>query len=209
MVAAIYTGPAGQARDVLQPLRQLGTPLADLGDQMPYRAFQSALDAFFPKGQLSSYWKSVYLDELSDDLSDLIVREGMRRPSPLTMVHVPMLGGAMGRVPAAATAFGDRGAPLMLSVDGNWTDPAATDGVVAWVRRVVADAERFSTHGTYLSFSGQEETAGPDLVRAAYGENLERLRAIKRRYDPDNLFRMNGNIAPAPETSTAPGPPVG
>jgi FAD/FMN-containing dehydrogenase len=196
MVAAIHTGPAGEGREVLQPLRELGTPLADLGHEMPFRAFQSILDPFFPKGELSSYWKSVYLDELSDDLVDLIVRRGVRRPAPLTMVHVPMLGGAMARVDPEATAFGDRSAPFMLSVDGNWTDQATTPDAIAWVRDVVGEAERFSTRGTYLNFSGQEETAGPDLVDAAYGDNLTRLKDIKARYDPDNLFRMNSNIPP-------------
>jgi FAD/FMN-containing dehydrogenase len=197
MVASIYTGADDQAREVLQPLRELGTPLADLGERMPYRTLQSALDPFFPKGQLISYWKSVYLDELSDGVTDLIVRHGVRRPSARTLIHVPMLGGAMARVDPTATAFGDRGAPFMLSVDGNWTNPAATRDNVGWVRQVIAEAERFSTHGTYLSFTGQEETAGPDLVKAAYGENLGRLARIKRRYDPGNLFRMNSNIAPA------------
>ena len=198
MAAAIHTGPAEEAQEVLQPLRELGTPLADLGREMPFRAFQSAFDAFFPKGQLSSYWKSVYLDELSDDLVDLIVRHGVRRPAPLTMLHVPMLGGAMARVDPDATAFGDRSAPFMLSVDGNWTDPAATPEAIAWVRDVVDEAERFSTRGTYLNFSGREETAGPDLVGAAYGDNLAPLSELKRRYDPGNLFRMNSNIPPAP-----------
>jgi FAD/FMN-containing dehydrogenase len=197
VVAAIYTGPPDEAQAVLRPLRELGTPLADLGEQMPYRMFQSSFDLLFPKGGLFSYWKSVYVDELSDDLIDLMVRRGARRFSPQALVHVPMLGGAMSRVDAAATAFGDRSAPFMLSVDGNWTDPRGTHGNVAWVREFIREAERFSTRGTYLNFSGQEQ-AEPDLVRAAYGENLHRLSEIKRQYDPDNLFRMNSNIIPAP-----------
>jgi FAD/FMN-containing dehydrogenase len=198
IVGAIYTGSAEEGQRVLQPLRELGTPLVDLGTEMPFRIFQSAFDALFPKGQLASYWKSIYLSELTDDLVDLIVRHGAQRSSPLTIVHVPMLGGAMSRVDATATAFGDRGARFMLSVDGNWVDPTETADHVAWVREVISQAEGFSsTGGTYLNFSGQEDTGAGELVQAAYGENLQRLVEVKQRYDPDNLFRLNNNIAPA------------
>jgi FAD/FMN-containing dehydrogenase len=198
IVGAIYTGPPEEGQQVLQPLRELGTPLVDLGAEMPFRMFQAAFDVFFPKGQLASYWKSIYLNELTDDLTDLIVRHGVQRPSPLTIVHVPMLGGAMSRVAATATAFGDRSAPFMFSVDGNWADPSDTAENVAWVREVISQVERFSVAGgTYLNFSGQEEAAAGELVRAAYGENLQKLTEVKNRYDPDNLFRLNNNIAPA------------
>lgn len=198
IVGAIYTGPPEKGQQVLQPLRELGTPLLDLGAEMPFRMFQAAFDAFFPKGQLASYWKSIYLNELTDDLIDLIVRRATQRPSPRTLVHVPMLGGAMSRVAADATAFGDRNAPFMLSVDGNWVDPADTADNVAWVREVISQVEGFSVAGgTYLNFSGQEETAAAELVQAAYGDNLNRLAEAKKRYDPDNLFRLNNNITPA------------
>jgi FAD/FMN-containing dehydrogenase len=121
----------------------------------------------------------------------------MRRPSPLTLVHVPMLGGAMSRVDAAATAFGDRSAPFMLSVDGNWVDPADNADNVAWVREAISQVEKFSVAGgTYLNFSGPEQTGAAELVRVAYGENLQRLAEVKKNYDPDNLFRLNNNIAP-------------
>jgi hypothetical protein len=131
IVAAIYTGSPDKGQQVLQPLRELGTPLLDLGAEMPFRMFQAAFDPFFPKGELASYWKSIYLNELSDDLIDLIVRRALQRPSPLTIVHVPMLGGAMSKMAATATAFGDRSAPFMLSVDGNWVDPADTADNIA------------------------------------------------------------------------------
>jgi FAD/FMN-containing dehydrogenase len=85
----------------------------------------------------------------------------------------------------------------MLSVDGNWVDPADNAHNVAWMREVISQAEEFSVAGgTYLNFSGQEETAAAELVRAAYGENLQRLAEVRKQYDPDNLFRLNNNIAP-------------
>ena len=198
IVGATYTGPPDKGQQVLQPLRELGTPLLDLGAEMPFRMFQAAFDPFFPKGQLASYWKSVYLNELTDDLIDLIVRRAAQRPSPRTLVHVPMLGGAMSTVAATATAFGDRSAPFMLSVDANWVDPAGAADNVAWVREVISEVQGFSgAGGTYLNFSGQEETAAAELVQAAYGNNLQRLAEVKNRYDPDNLFRLNNNVTPA------------
>ena len=198
IVGAIYTGPPDKGQEVLQPLRELGTPLLDLGAEMPYRMFQAAFDPFFPKGQLASYWKSVYLNELTDDLIDLIVRRAAQRPSPRTLVHVPMLGGAMSGLAATATAFGDRSAPFMVSVDANWIDPGSTADNVAWVREVISEVEGFSgAGGTYLNFSGQEETAAAELVQAAYGDNLQRLAEVKNRYDPGNLFRLNNNVTPA------------
>ena len=198
IVGAIYTGSPDKGQQVLQPLRELGMPLLDLGAEMPFRMFQAAFDPFFPKGQLASYWKSVYLNELTDDLIDLIVRRAGQRPSPRTLVHVPMLGGAMSTVAATATAFGDRNAPFMLSIDGNWVDPADTASNIAWVREFIGEVGGFpAVGGTYLNFSGQEETAAAELVQAAYGDNLQRLAEVKKKYDPENLFRLNNNITPA------------
>ena len=197
IVGAIYTGPPDKGQQILQPLRELGTPLLDLGSEMPFRMFQAAFDAFFPKGQLASYWKSVYLNELTDDLIDLIVRRATQRPSPLTLVDVPMLGGAMSGWLPTATAFGDRSAPFMLSVDGNWVDPDDTaDNVAGCVRSSARWRGSPSPAGTYLNFSGQEEAAAAELVQAAYGDNLQRLAEVKKRDDPGNLFRLNNNVTP-------------
>jgi FAD/FMN-containing dehydrogenase len=136
---------------------------------------------------------------LPADLIELSVRRAAQRPSRRTLVHVPMLGGAMSEIAATAAAFGDRSAPFLLSVDGNWVDPADTAGNVAWVREVIGEVEGFSAAGgTYLNFSGQEEeAAAAEIVQAAYGDNLQRLAEVKNRYDPDNLFRLNNNVTPA------------
>jgi FAD/FMN-containing dehydrogenase len=193
IVGAVYAGDPDEGEKVLQPARHLATPLADISDKMPYRFFQAAFDPFFPKGQLGSYWKSLYLPELSDDAIELIAKHGVDRLSPLTLVHVPTLGGAISRVGADETPIGDRDAPFMLSVDANWADPAQADTEIAWVKDVMSDAERFSTGGTYLNFGGQDEAD----VQAAFGGHLDRLSAVKKTYDPQNLFRVNWNIAPA------------
>lgn len=199
ILGALYAGPPGEGEEEVQPIREFGRPLADLSEKMPYRMFQSAFDPFFPKGELSSYWKSTYLGGLTDDALDLVRRLAQNRPNEDTLVHVPMMGGAAGRVGPEETAFGDRSAPYMLSVDGNWTDPAEAEMVIDWVREAIRRAEELDVGGgTYLNFSGDDPEESAEAVQAAYGENLERLRELKSVYDPENRFRLNNNIAPAP-----------
>ncbi len=193
IVGAVYAGDPDDGELALQPARQLGVPLADISARMPYRFFQAAFDPFFPKGELGSYWKSVYLRELDDDAIDLVTRLGTTRTSPLTLVHVPQLGGAISGVGPSDTPVGDRQAPYMLSVDGTWADPTEADREIAWVRAAIAESRPFSTGGTYLNFGGQDEAD----VGAAFGANLQRLAQLKKKYDPENLFRMNANISPA------------
>lgn len=195
ILGAVYAGPPDAGEEMLRPIREFGRPLADLSGQMPYRLFQAAFDPFFPKGEVASYWKSAYLPALDDHVLDVIVERSANRLSPLTLLHVPLMGGATSRVGAAETAFGDRSAPYMLSVDGNWVDPQSGPSEIEWVRSCLAEVGTFSK-GTYLNFGGDSSTdSGP--VETAFGDNLPRLRQVKRQYDPQNLFRLNNNISPA------------
>ena len=197
IIGALHAGGTADGERALAPMRRFGTPLVDLSGPTPYRAVQSMLDPFFPKGELLSYWKSTYCRELDDAVLDLVLRSALERPHPRTMVHVPLLGGAAGRIPETATAFGDRSPQYMLSFDANWTDAADTDRAVRWVRDVLAEAgAQPSATGTYLNFSG-EAVLDPGARMAAYGPNLERLGRLKATYDPENRFRLNNNIPPA------------
>lgn len=195
ITAALYAGDPAKGRKALEPIRKLAEPLADISDEMPYRFFQAAFDPLV--SGLRSYWKSTYLKELSDDAIDLIAERGMNRPHPKTLVHVPMIGGATGRISASETAFGDRGAPWMLSVDGNWTEPGEADGVTSWTRDFIADASNLAgAGGAYLNFSSDASTDAA-VVRSQFGANIERLVEVKRKYDPGNMFQVNNNIRPA------------
>jgi len=195
VLAAVATGPLDEGERILRPLREIGTPVADLSGPIPYTALQAAFDAEFPKGELQYYWKSLYLDGLGDDLIDLLLARGQERPSPQTLLGIWQLGGAMSRVPADATAFGRRDAPFLLSIDSTWADPAETERNVAWSREVWSEMHAFSSGGVYLNFPGLGEEREA-LVKAAYGANYARLAELKERYDPTNLFRINQNIAP-------------
>jgi FAD/FMN-containing dehydrogenase len=197
IVEALYAGPPDEAEGALDPLRRLGEPLVDETGRLPYLELQSKLDALAPAG-LRYYWKALYVDGLGDDLIDLLVVRAAERPSAMGPVVIRQLGGAVARVPATATAFGDRSAPFNVSVDAIWEDPADDAANVDWTRDVWGELHRFSTGQAYLNFPGQLEE-GEQLLRASYGANYERLEAVKTIYDPTNLFRVNHNIAPRHE----------
>jgi hypothetical protein len=157
---------------------------------MPYRFFQGAFDPLV-KG-LRSYWKSIYLKELSDQAIDLITHYGMDRPDPKVLVHVPLMGGATSRVGAGDTAFGDRSAPWMLSVDGNWTDPSRAVDVIAWTRTFIRDLAG-RCRDVPQPHGGRIHRAS--VVKEQFGGNPARLAELKKKYDPTNA-RINNNIRP-------------
>lgn len=197
VVGGVYAGPAEEGMRVMQPLRELATPLADISQPMPFTAVQTAFDAFFPMGTLQSYWKAQNLVNLSDEALGVIARRANQRPSPLTMVATFQMGGAINRVGPNDTAYGERTASWMSSIDGNWENPADNAANIAWVRESFNQVAPYSSGTTYTNFTGQADESAGALTASAYGENMTRLRLIKGKYDPDNFFRLNPNIAPA------------
>jgi FAD/FMN-containing dehydrogenase len=193
--AAVYSGPAEEGEQALRPLRELAEPILDLSGTMPYAALQSGFDWAFPKGWFY-YWKSLYLNALSDAATAEIIALAGERPAPQSLIALWHHGGTMARVGADETALGSRSAPFLVSFDTTWTDPADTESAIAWTRDAWSAMHRYSDGGLYLNFAGfgEEKEA---LVRAGYGANYERLAALKAKYDPMNLFRMNQNIKPA------------
>ena len=107
------------------------------------------------------------------------------------------MGGRINKVGPTETAYAERSAPWMSSIDGNWENPAENEANVAWVRESFKQIAPFSTGTTYTNFTGQSDEAAGALAATAYGANMARLRRIKARYDPGNFFRLNANIAPA------------
>jgi FAD/FMN-containing dehydrogenase len=197
IIGGVYAGDPEEGMPKLQPLRELGTPLADLSQPMPFTAVQAAFDPLFPRNQLQAYWKSLYLDELSDEAIDVIAAKAQGRPAPLTLVNTFHMGGAIAEVGAEDTAFHERSAPFMVSIDGMWTDPADSADNVAWVRSAWEQIGKFGTGEVYLNFTGLADEAPTAGVDSAFGRNLRRLGEVKATYDPDNFFRLNNNIVPA------------
>ena len=194
-VAGMWAGDPDEGERVTQALRALATPLVDMSATMPYVEFQQSLDPFFPAGP-RRYWKALYLDGFSDAAIDTTVDWSNRRPSNDTLVIIRHCGGAIARVGAEETAFGDRSSEWMLSIDSTWHSPADDATNIAYTRAFWDAAAPFSNGQTYFNFPGLLEE-GDAAVRASYGANHDRLTRVKAAYDPDNRFRLNQNIRPA------------
>jgi len=196
-IAALYAGTADEGETVLQPLLELGDSLVDFSGQMPYRDVQQLFDTVIPFGKHRCYWKSRYLSGLDDAAIDLIVAGNERPPSPNTLSSIWNFGGATAEVDPSDTAFGDRSMPWMVSIDSIWNTADQDAENIAWTRAFWERLQPYSDRGRiYLNFAGHGED-NDELTRRTFGPNYERLAAVKRRYDPTNMFRYNQNIQPA------------
>jgi FAD/FMN-containing dehydrogenase len=189
-LAVCWAGDLDEGERVLRPLRSFGEPLADLVEPMPYTVLQSA-DA--PSG-LQNYWKSSYLDALTDEAIDTAVAHAPGMTSPLSSCYFEHLQGAIGRVGDGDTAFGHRDAAFDFNILSVWPDPATSAEHIGWSRDLWTAMQPFAS-GVYVNNLGTE---GEDRVRAAYTPAAyQRLVALKDEYDPANLFRHNQNIRPS------------
>ena len=189
-----YTGPLAHGERLVGSLRAAGPLLADQAGPMPYTALQSIVENINPPG-LRNYWKSDYLAQLSDEAIDLLVEQYSSVPAPYTHVVIEHMGGAVSRVGEDETAVSHRDAPHNVVILGIWGDPAQDEPVSDWVRRLWEQLRPFSSGGVYVNYQMGDE--GEDRLHAAYGpEKYGRLVALKDKYDPTNLFRLNQNIKP-------------
>lgn len=193
VLALCYAGDPTEGERVIAPLRRFGAPLADLVVPMSYTALQSASDASYPDGQ-RNYWKSHYVDEITDDGIALLMEHAPRMPSALSSFYFQHLGGAIGRPGPDAAAFGHRDAVFDFNILAVWQDAAEDGENIAWARDLHAAMQPHAT-GVYVNNLGVE---GADRVRAAYAPaTYARLVALKDRYDPENVFRLNQNVLPS------------
>jgi FAD/FMN-containing dehydrogenase len=189
----MHCGSAEDGERAVRPLKELGDPVADLIGPLPYAAMQGLIDPLWGPGA-HSYMKAGWLGGLDDGAIDALVRYHQTATSPKSEIHVHHMGGAVARVPAAATAFGDRSAPFLLNVIASTFTADGYDGAVAWAQELHRAMGPSLTGGSYVNFLSAE---GDERVRAAYGANYDRLVALKDEYDPTNLFRLNQNIRPS------------
>jgi FAD/FMN-containing dehydrogenase len=192
IIATVYAGAVEEGARIAAPLSRLGQPIASMLMPHPYEAFQQGFDPLLTPGA-RNYWKSSDFEELQDDALDVFVEAARTLPGPECEVFVAQLGGAMGRVPRDATAYAGRDANYVMNVHGRWQNANDDDVIRNWARLVFEETAPFATGGGYVNFLTADESA---RVASAYGPNYERLRELKKRFDPDNLFRMNLNIPP-------------
>jgi hypothetical protein len=178
---------------VLAPLRQFGQPLVDVIRPTPYVSHQALFDPTAPHG-LGYYWKSEYVPSLSDALIDTLAERAWGVATPESYTIIFHLGGAVGRQDQDGSAFEDRRAAHAVNIDAVWSDPTRESASIVWCRDLWEAVRPYSTGRVYVNFLGEE---GQERVRAAYGDaKYERLRALKRNYDPTNFFLLNQNIQP-------------
>ncbi|MGH2966983.1 MAG: FAD-binding oxidoreductase [Solirubrobacterales bacterium] len=198
IVGGVHAGDVAEGMEATKPLRELGTVLFDMSGPTPYVGVQTGFDPLFPRNTMSAYWKSQYLDELSDDAIAEIASNAANRPAPLTLVNTFAMGGAIADVDPEETAFATRSAPYMVSIDGMWTDEVSDEDGIAWVRSAWEGVGKHATGDVYLNFTGLgDDEAVSAGVDTAFGRNLQRLAEVKAEYDPTNFFRVNHNIEPA------------
>jgi FAD/FMN-containing dehydrogenase len=192
-LVVFHAGDPEAAERELAPFKAFGSPLVAEVGPMPYPVMNTLLDGGFPKGALN-YWLSSFTQGLPDALIDTAVERFASTPSPMTSILFEHFHGAVTRVGPTETAVPHREAGWNLLVPSVWTDPAGTDANIRWTRETHAALSPHLSTRRWLNYLGDDQ--GDDAVRAAYGPNYTRLRDIKRRYDPGNVFRLNHNIAP-------------
>jgi FAD/FMN-containing dehydrogenase len=191
-IVSCWTGSVAEGERVIDRFRQVARPVAEHVGPMPYAALNSAFDGLVPRG-LQHYWKAAFVTELTDEAIAAHVEHGSRVPVVNSTVHLYPINGAVHDVAADATAFGHRSASWAPVIAGMWPDPADNDANTRWVREYHAAIAPHSEAGGYVNFASADDQS---RVGDNYGSNYGRLREVKRRYDPANVFHLNQNIQP-------------
>ena len=192
VLAVFYAGDTKEGEKLIDPLRGFGEPYGEHIGAMPYGQWQQAFDPLLTPGA-RNYWKSHNFTHLSDDALDSIIEFAGKLPSPQCEIFVGLIAGIANRVPSDAMAYGHRDAKFVLNVHGRWDEAAQDKTCIAWARAFFEASKPYASAGAYVNFMTGDES---DRVAAAYGENYSRLKEIKKKYDPENIFHNNQNIMP-------------
>jgi FAD/FMN-containing dehydrogenase len=191
-LAVFHAGDVADAQKATMSLRRFGVSHGEHVGPMPYVVWQQTFDPLLTPGA-RNYWKSHNFTDLADGALDSIIDSGWQLPSPQCEIFVGLIAGAANRVPPDAMAYRHRDARFVINVHGRWEATANDDACIDWARAFFNASAPYASAGAYVNFMTADET---QRVTAAYGANYERLAAIKRRYDPANVFHVNQNIQP-------------
>ena len=199
ILAMCYCGDVEAGEAATAGLRSIGKPIADVVAPHPFVDWQRAFDPLLDPGA-RNYWKSHDLMDLSDAMIEILTEAVRSLPGPECEIFVAHVGGAAGRVAAESTAFPQRSSHFVMNVHARWREPGNDRSCIEWARGLFEATRPYASGTAYVNFMPEDER---DRVEAAYGGNYSRLAEIKRRYDPQNLFRMNQNVRPAAERQAA------
>lgn len=194
-IAAGHFGGLAEGEAAVKPIKGFGRPAMDLLGPMPYVALNGMLDGAFPKGALN-YWKSHFIDDLTDQALAALVDVFRECPTPLGQVLLEHFHGAATRVPVADTAYALRATGYNALVLAEWLEASETDACTHWAKTGYAGLRSFVGQRRYLNYMDHDDSSTA-VLEAVYGPNLPRLRQLKKKYDPDNFFHLNVNIPPA------------
>lgn len=192
VLAIFYAGDIAEGEKLIAPLRGFGDAHGEHIGAMPYVQWQKAFDPLLAHGA-RNYWKSHNFTELSDEALDTMIEFAKRLPSPQCEIFVGLIAGAANRVPSDAMAYGHRDAKFVMNVHGRWDEAAQDETCISWARAFFQASAPYASAGAYVNFMTEDESG---RVVAAYGANYPRLREIKKKYDPENVFHLNHNIKP-------------
>ena len=190
-----HAGSLEAGEKTVAPVKRFGSPVMDVIGPMPYAAVNMLFDAGFPRGALN-YWKSNFLAALEDAAIDTMIERFAAAPSPMSALLLEHFHGAATRVAPTETAFPHRTVGYNFLAVGEWLDASATAANVSWARDTYAAMVPHFTTGRYVNYLNAEEVGDDGAVSAAFGPNWKRLREVKGKYDPDNVFHLNQNIKP-------------
>ena len=190
-----WSGDPEEGQHQLAPLLDFGTPVMTMSGQMPYALFNGANDFLFPYHR-RNYWKGTMCTALDDELLDKLVRTSTDVPMPGLSVTIEWYGGATNRMDPSATAYPHRDAEYQVVLNAQWDDPAEDDRGQKWVRASHSQIAPHGKKGEFLNFVAADGDDRQQRVRSSFGSHWDKLTDVKRRYDPDNVFHMNNNIAP-------------
>ena len=194
-IIACHAGSLEAGAAAVAPVKRFGSPVMDVIGPMPYTAVNMLFDAGFPRGALN-YWKANFLAALGDAAIDTMIERFAATPSPMSGLLLEHFHGAATRVGPTETAFPHRAVGYNFLTVGEWVDASATAANVAWAREAYAAMAPHFSAGRYVNYLNADEVGEDSAVSAAFGPNWKRLREVKRRYDPDNVFHLNQNIKP-------------
>jgi FAD/FMN-containing dehydrogenase len=193
VLAILYAGDPAKGEELVAPLEKLGSPVGEHVGVQPFTDWQQAFDPLLTPGA-RNYWKSHNFTKIDDGLIDAVVEYVQTLPSDECEIFFGSIGCETKKPAPDATAYAHRDAEFVMNVHGRWQTAAEDARCIKWCREYFEASTPFASAGAYVNFLTEDET---DRVRSAYGPNYDRLAQVKKKYDPDNLFRVNMNIKPS------------